>query len=283
LIPVSVTASTAYVLAGLPATATSCQIAPVHLAAGGHRFTLPATSWALPLALTLTHPGTSLAGSATPDATPGTQRVLAWGDTERRVAVATTSRSVLVVHENFNQGWNAKLDGKRLAPVEVDGWEQAFVVPAGTTGTITMAYGPQRSFDVGLLIGLLGTLLVVLGAAWRAASSQSAPIREGHLPRSVIVIAIAVAAGALAGIWGLIALAVVVGLTRLLWPGGFELSGPLAAVAILTGGLDIAIADPLQIFTTANSDVVQLLTLGAVLIVLVGASPLAARRRSREP
>ena len=39
--------------------------------------------------------------------------------------------SYLEVHENYNAGWAATLNGHALRAVYLDGWQQGFVVPAG--------------------------------------------------------------------------------------------------------------------------------------------------------
>ena len=75
--------------------------------------------------------------------------------------------ALLVVHENFNAGWQASLAGHRLTAVRVDGWEQAFLVPANSSGTVTLVYAPDRPFKAGLLAGLLAVLALLLAGARR--------------------------------------------------------------------------------------------------------------------
>jgi arabinofuranan 3-O-arabinosyltransferase len=73
-----------------------------------------------------------------------------------------------VVNENFNAGWQASLGRTRLWPVRIDGWKQAWLLSAGTAGTVTLTYPPDRVYR-DAIAGGLGTLaLVVLVALWPA-------------------------------------------------------------------------------------------------------------------
>jgi arabinofuranan 3-O-arabinosyltransferase len=72
----------------------------------------------------------------------------------------------LVVPESINPGWAAHTStGTRLTPVAVNGWQQGWVVPAGTSGTITLTFAPNSLYRAGLAGGL--ALLPLLAAmAW---------------------------------------------------------------------------------------------------------------------
>ncbi|GAA3822183.1 alpha-(1-_3)-arabinofuranosyltransferase domain-containing protein [Nocardioides panacisoli] len=67
---------------------------------------------------------------------------------------------------NENEGWEASVDGRRLEPITVDGWAQGFVIPAGVSGTVVLTFGPQRSYLVGLIVGLVLLGLVLLWGLW---------------------------------------------------------------------------------------------------------------------
>ncbi|MDX6214654.1 MAG: arabinofuranan 3-O-arabinosyltransferase, partial [Frankiales bacterium] len=138
-----------------------------------------------PVALTLRPAvGDPLANPAQP-ATPIT--LLQWGATSRRVAVpARAGTSLLEVHENANAGWVARLGGHRLQSVQVDGWQQGWVVPAGAAGTVSLQFAPDRTFRAGLLAGgaamvLLLLLLVLPGA------SVAPPVGSRRAGRVVLV------------------------------------------------------------------------------------------------
>ncbi|BBZ24880.1 hypothetical protein MHIB_32980 [Mycolicibacter hiberniae] len=76
---------------------------------------------------------------------------------------------VLVVPESINSGWVARSsDGTRLAPVAVNGWQQGFVLPAGTDGAITLTFGPNRFYRFGMAGGLALLPLLALLAWWPA-------------------------------------------------------------------------------------------------------------------
>src|SRR6201999_2677198 len=91
-----------------------------------------------------------------------------WGPARREVRVpdGTTSR-VLVVPESINTGWVAHTStGTRLTPLAVNGWQQGWVVPAGTSGTITLTFAPNALYRAGLAGGLALLPLLALLAWW---------------------------------------------------------------------------------------------------------------------
>lgn len=89
-------------------------------------------------------------------------RVASWDVTRRTVEVAAGGEAVLSVPENANPGWVAKLDGRELPRVRVDGWQQAWVLPAGAGGTVTLDFAPDGEYRQRLLVGGLAVVAVVL-------------------------------------------------------------------------------------------------------------------------
>ncbi|WP_405194204.1 alpha-(1-_3)-arabinofuranosyltransferase family protein [Streptomyces anulatus] len=88
------------------------------------------------------------------------------GDGDRRtIAVGAGEASYLQIHENHNKGWKATLDGKELTPLRIDGWQQAWLIPDGEGGKVTLEYEPARIYQVGL-IGAGALLLVLVGLAF---------------------------------------------------------------------------------------------------------------------
>nr|WP_116244884.1 alpha-(1->3)-arabinofuranosyltransferase [Nocardiopsis sp. FIRDI 009] len=110
---------------------------------------------------------TSLADRA-PVETAEVDQVHTWGPGERSLDVAVDEESLLVVNENFNEGWTATLSGAEgtLEPVRLEGWKQAWVLPTGSEGTVTLTYAPDTPYRAALAVGAgLAGLLVVL-ALW---------------------------------------------------------------------------------------------------------------------
>jgi arabinofuranan 3-O-arabinosyltransferase len=277
--PLRVAASRADVLAGAPVAATPCVDPRVHLAAGTHRLSLGSTSRSVPVSMTLTQPGETL---ATSHPSPGSMSVQAWGATERKVRVDAAAPALLVVRENQNAGWQATLGGHRLAAVRVDGWEQGFVVPAGTHGVIVLTYAPQRPFAVGLIVGLLGVIAVIVLAFVRRRSGAAVPVGAAWFGWPVRAVALSVAVALLAAAYGIGVLLIAALVIAVLgwrsrgfpiWVGGVLLV--IAAVLEARAGV-------FQVFTQANSAGSQLLCVAAIVSCAIGGG-VRAPRQGRDP
>lgn len=117
-----------------------------------------------------------------PPAAPSYVQVTKWTSQDRKVEVNADQDSYLTVDENFNAGWTATVGGRKLQPIRVDGWRQAWLVPAGTVGTAHLTYGPDHIYRGALLAGL-GTLpLLLLVALWPA---RLTPLRSRAWPGPV--------------------------------------------------------------------------------------------------
>ncbi len=189
-------------LDGVPVRAQPCDSEPIQLPAGqqelvispGPQFVVDGAALAGPLA----------AQSTTATSTPVTTG--AWGPARREVHVpeAKTSR-VLVVPESINAGWVARTStGDRLRPLAVNGWQQAWVLPAGTSGTITLSFAPNSLYRAGLAGGLALLPLLALLAWWpqrrRPADSAACPPWTPGLWAAVPVLA---AGAVIAGVTGI--------------------------------------------------------------------------------
>lgn len=123
------------------------------------------------------------------------------------------SPRVVVMADNANPGWQATVGTTRLQPQVVDGRRQAFVVPAGASGPLTIQFAPDRPYRWGLAVGAVLAAMVVLVAAWPDHGPRRAPSRpvEGRgyaLVRTATVAGsgiIAGPAGLLAGAAGVVA------------------------------------------------------------------------------
>ena len=88
-------------------------------------------------------------------------QVQSWQPDSRTVRIGPGQESYLEVHQSANAGWVATLDGKPLAPAVLDGWQQAFIVPAGAGGVITMTYAPSGVYHAGLLLSAVAILCLL--------------------------------------------------------------------------------------------------------------------------
>ncbi|QBS42029.1 hypothetical protein [Nocardia sp. CS682] len=76
-------------------------------------------------------------------------------------AAPSPGTRVLVLPLSTNVGWQATTsDGKPLEPVVIDGWQQAWLLPPGGTGPVTVSFPIDRWYRLGIFGGLL--LLVPL-------------------------------------------------------------------------------------------------------------------------
>jgi arabinofuranan 3-O-arabinosyltransferase len=128
----------------------------------------------------LTLSGTRV-GSAASAPAPTSGRVtaiIAWQPDNRRLRIGPGAASYLEIHENANPGWTAALNGRALAPATLDGWQQAFVVPAGRGGIITLTFGPTALYHDGIIgsaIALLLLLVIAVGTGWRGRHTDVEP------------------------------------------------------------------------------------------------------------
>ena len=153
---------------------------------------------------------------------------------------ASTGDTVLVLPQNYNDGWMATLGGTELQSQRVDGWQQGWVVPAGASGTVRFSYGPQQAWRLSLWAGLGGAVVVLLvwlvfvvrrrGRAVVADGDNAADGRTAHLVDTALL---ACGAGLLTGWWGVLAV-LVAAVVLQVW----RQAGPyVAGAAMLLAGL----------------------------------------------
>ena len=75
-------------------------------------------------------------------------------------------QSYLEVHQAASPGWTATLNGQRLTPVTLDGWQQAFIVPAGAGGQVVMTYTPASGYHLWLIIAIVAFAVLLVLAFW---------------------------------------------------------------------------------------------------------------------
>ena len=197
--PTAAAATVGDVVANREVTMSICGKNSVSLGVGSHTVAVLPSGVVAPTRMALTP-----VDDASVVADPTVPKVLLWDSTVRVIALQsdTTSR-MLETSENFNTGWLAHVGEVTLAPVQVDGWRQGWLVPAGVAGEVTLNFAPQLAFEWGLLIGLLAVLaLVVLAALPTRAIASSVLRRESthvwNLPIMLGIVALVTGGGWLA-------------------------------------------------------------------------------------
>ncbi|MGN9813224.1 alpha-(1-_3)-arabinofuranosyltransferase [Micromonospora sp. BQ11] len=170
--------------------------AQLRLDQGGHRLVTAPSTLASPTRVALV-PQTSPPGTT---ATPSAVEIGSWAATERRVRVTDHPVDrVLAVRENTNTGWRATIGGRTLEPVVVDGWQQGWVLPAGSSGEVVLRFAPDATYRAGLLLGgvLLAVVVVLAVLPTRQpagpAPSTAAPRARRRATRSLPLLAVGAA------------------------------------------------------------------------------------------
>ena len=275
-VPLSVSARRDDVLGGVPVPAVPCTDTTVHFTAGEHRVRLAATNWAQPVAVTLRD------GEITSEQIPlGDATVERWDATHRSVRVAAGQSAVLVVHENFNDGWQAVLGGTRLDPVRIDGWQQGFVIPEDAGGVVEITYEPQRAMVAGLTVGAVGPPALLGLALIGSRRPVPLPVGERRVGAPVGVILVAVTVALLTGVAGLIAVSALLAIALPLLGRAARTVAPIVGAALLvTAGAMVASAGTAtEMIAEARSPTVQLLCVVAVTMALLS----VAHRHEPEP
>ena len=242
-IPLRASVDVSAALTGQSVLAVPCGSDAVELGPGPHRFRLVGTSVVAPESITATADGTAPLGGTT-DAGLTTQ-IKHWGSTSRAVAVHADRAAYLVVRENASAGWSARLNGHRLPAVTLDGWQQGYLIPAGSSGTVTLTFVPQRLFAGGLIVGALAVLALLLLAFYRPGRPAGDDLEPAALNPLVAAVGIAVAGFALLSWPGLLLAVVVLAGYRLLpwWSGPAGLALAMLLVAFFPPGSAHSVTD----------------------------------------
>src|SRR5262249_49694379 len=131
---------------------------PVTLQPGRHTLVAPAGRLFNPTAAYLGRPLASGASGASGEVPV---QAVSWGSPSRTVWGPGDQAPLRGVPENASAGWQAAVNGRALPALRVDGWQQGWLVPAGTSGRVTLRYAPDRLYRLSLLAGLLGVVLLL--------------------------------------------------------------------------------------------------------------------------
>ena len=137
----------------------------MRVAAGANRVVEPSLDNFDVQAIVLDQAG-GTAITSVPAARPEPVRVLAWGPARRVLRVTAAAPSYLIVSQNLNAGWVARIGGRVLRPVRIDGWKQGWLLPAAGSSVVTLTYAPDAGFRLSLVVGLAALGSVLLVAAW---------------------------------------------------------------------------------------------------------------------
>jgi arabinofuranan 3-O-arabinosyltransferase len=161
-VPTRVSGTFADLLTDRPLAFTAC--GGVTLAAGANQVTEPQSDvFDVQDVVLGTAPGVRAVAAAAA-ARPAAATVTSWTSSQRSLRVTAPVRSYLEVNQNFNAGWQAVLGGRRLRPVQLDGWKQAWVLPAGSSGLVTLTYQPESLYRDAVAGGLAALALTVIVA-----------------------------------------------------------------------------------------------------------------------
>lgn len=199
--------------------------------------------------------------------------------------VSTGTRRLLVMSENRNTGWRAKVGSVTLAPQVVDGWRQGFVVPEGVSGHLTIDFAPDTSYRRGLFLGGLMAGLLVLVAAWPGGRRASVEEPHRRSRRWLIDVGVIVGSAAVAGPVGVLVGAAAAGVVRFVrvpravWP--------IAIVTLAVAAATVQVwTSPGGVGSPAVEGTVRLLVLASMALAIATAGKQAtgqARTRHLDP
>ncbi len=222
-----------------PITAKACDTQPLSVNKGSNDLVVAASTAFTAQEVRL---GSAVVGSAINADTGQDARSAAvdqWNADQRKVTVGSGSASLLIVNEGMNAGWQAQVDGTELTPVRVDGWKQAWIVPASSSPmAVTMDFSANNAQRWGLLVGMLCLLGVAVFAIRRGRSSPGSAVFspvDAVLPSRLRAPAIAVLGILISGWVGAVCAAVALAVRRhalAIFIGGYA---GAAAIGALTG------------------------------------------------
>ena len=266
-VPTRVSTTVGAILDGAPARVTSC--GPAALPAGTVHLVASHSAEFAPTSLAWGQDGTTAA--------PEPAGVVMWSADARTLTVDPVDHArTLELAESSNEGWTAQMGGRTLAPVQVDGWRQAWLVPAGTGGTVTLTFGPDRTYRLALAVGAVLALLLLVIATLPVrrrlvvSAAQARPVPQSA--RVAVVALVGLAALGLAG-----AVAAVVAVIAMSGRRGRPLLAVLGVIIACCVAVAAPWPAPVQWSTEWSTRAAILASAGAGLVI----GTLVSRARSR--
>lgn len=215
--------------------------------------------------------------AATATSKARTVRAKDWSGDRRTVTVAPGQAVYLQTYENHNDGWKATLNGRDLTSLRVDGWQQAFLVPAGQGGTVTLTYEPSTTYHAGL-IGGAAAVLILAGLAFARRRAVEPAATPPVVPAPGWVLGTVAVTAVMVAVAGWLALAVpalaLLAWYRPAWLAPTALTAMAAAAVVAATGA----GEPAAASEGAFSGVAQALAIVALTAALVTLPPRADGR-----
>ncbi|HEX5142427.1 MAG TPA: alpha-(1-_3)-arabinofuranosyltransferase [Mycobacterium sp.] len=188
-------------LDGGPIAATLCEHDPIAIPAGQQELVVsPGAAFTVDGARL-----TSLNAGKLPTATTTPVQTGSWGPDRRIVHLqASPAARVLVVPESKNPGWIAHTDnGAALTAIAVNGWQQGWLIPPGTAGTIALTFPSNAVYRAGLTGGLaLLPVLLLLALVPARRPAASAPVMPWRPGGPVVAVGAVLIGALIAGVAG---------------------------------------------------------------------------------
>jgi arabinofuranan 3-O-arabinosyltransferase len=256
------------VLQRRPVAFTTCKGESVPLQAGRHTVDALASKDFVPVELKLTKPGFDNT-AITP-----VKGVDVWRPNPAKVTLevpAADEPSVLTVAQNFSDGWEAyDGSGRKLVPIRIGGWQQGWLVPAGSEQVVTAHFKPDRTYRAGLLVGLVAFVCVAgLAIGSRRARRGGHRLREGSRLAPWVAALCAVAAGVFIAGWIGLGAAVLASVAVWLLDGRRFVLIAVTAGVVLLGALVAALQPWPDGGAALTSGVVQASTLFGCALALL--------------
>ncbi len=212
----SVTATAAQLRSGLPVKATICEgpfpvpnetLNPIPLPEGKQDVVVEPGAAFFVDGMRLRTMPVPAASPVSSDQTAA--NTTAWTADHREIEVSRSATDqLLVVPESSNIGWRAKSVGAgELTPVVVNGWQQGWIVPAGTSGPVVLDYPSNKWYRLGIFGGLF-LLIPLVFCAFRRSSAARCPAPRPWRRSAVGWVALVAASAVIAGVGGVVVVAV---------------------------------------------------------------------------